>query len=865
MDVDITEYYSHPKRNLHVHISGVLTKAKKRVIPLRDAKLERLIWLAVIFHDLGKLNKEFQRKLKPNERKIGYSSHSYISALAWLCFERENQHLSDKWQLTPADTYIIAALIARHHGHLPNLKTLTARIFNNQSTSNNDPTTQLTRFLGKTSESDLPLSDYLRCTNLLDSTHNPFSIITVDEYLRDAFLNVNLYGVEVDDALETFINTQFGFAALIEADKRDAGYNEQYNKEERGADFKRDFTSRLAEKLDSLNQKSSEVSNDKLKKLNCLRTKMREEAAYNLRGKLNENLMLGYKDKKRVFSLSAPTGAGKTFMLLRLAAEILKHDQPHENQMPLGIIYALPFLSITEQTEAICKGIMHNQDDAVMRVDSKARNRQIEDLQQHLEENFDDEKLSELMSEIFSEDTFDHPFIITTFVQVFETLISNRNATLLRLPNFSRAIFLIDEIQALPPRLYTFFTAYLEEFCRKFDSYAIISTATMPALDMRSKGNADINPALLFKRYQKPCELLNENHFANDIFNRYRIKRLAQDGIIIDALANEISNQEKSCLIILNTIKDTQELYDKLSYEHADKSCSYILLNTLFTPRDRQEKLAFCKSELELQRADKSYKRRVVLISTQLIEAGVDIDFPVLYRDMCPLPNLIQSAGRCNRNGLDECGEVHLFELKRKGGKSQSEIIYGRSLDWFLTFTKDEVENDMTEKEMFDVQRKFFNKVNSNEPNEGLTVGLHEPEHAPSFNMVSLINELAFEQLGRFRLIDRDAHRMELRYFIPHDKSDHQAFDDLKTHIAALRHIYKTRDFKQIKQHKSKVEIQLRKMSSQIINVKIAARDLNNAPSGEEEAGIRKLADSDYYSLDKGFITNPIGGCFIDG
>jgi CRISPR-associated endonuclease/helicase Cas3 len=857
MDVDLTQYYSHPKKYLHVHIGGVIAKAQKRIAPLADEKISRLTRLAVIFHDLGKLNKGFQAKLKPNEKNIGYSSHAYLSALAWLCFERENQELSNEWQLTRADVGIIAAAIARHHGNLPNLRTQTGRIFNNQSKSNIDPTEQLKHFLYKTPDKDLPLSNYLHCAKLIGSSHNSFSVIEVDGNLRDDFLDVNLCNVPIDDVLEAYMNVQFSFATLIEADKRDAGYNERYNKDECGARLKGDFGAQLKEKLNRLKQNSSE--NSRVSALNKLRTEMRVQAVKNLRQHLNENPERKRIDKKRVFSLSAPTGAGKTFMLLQLAAEILKHHEPQENQIPLGIIYTLPFLSITEQTEAICKNILHDQDNAVMRVDSKARNKQIEDLQRQLESNPDDEKLSELMSAIFSENTFDHPFIITTFVQVFETLISNRNATLLRLPNFARAIFLIDEIQALPPRLYTFFTAYLEEFCRRFDSYAIISTATMPTLNMRNEGSAEINPSLLFRRYKKPYELLNEKYFSDNVFNRYRINRLSPELISIDDLAEKISKQTKSCLVVLNTIKDTQELHKKLTEEYADDSCCYILLNTLFTPRDRQGKLKLCKRILNRRKRDVNYNWRVVLISTQLIEAGVDIDFPILYRDMCPLPNLIQSAGRCNRNGEDDFGEVYLFELKRKGGKSPSEIIYGRTLDWFLTFTKNEIKNGMTENEMFDVQRKFFNKVN-----QDLTVGLHEPENSPSINMVKCINELAFEQLGNFQLIDKDANRSELRFYIPRGRADHQDFLKLKSRIFELKQVYKARNFQQIKLHKSRVEDQMRKLSAKIVNVKVAARDLETLPYGEEVAGIRELADRADYSSSKGFSLIHAGGYFIE-
>lgn len=147
-----------------------------------------------------------------------------------------------------------------------------------------------------------------------------------------------------------------------------------------------------------------------------------------------------------------------------------------------------------------------------------------------------------------------------------------------------------------------------------------------------------------------------EKYFADEVFNCYSIQRLVQDNFTIDDLATHILNQSESCLVILNTIQDTKDLFALFSHS----SDEYLLLNTHFHLEDRKAKIATCKAKLQ-------NGERVVLISIQLIEAGVDIDFPVLYRDLCPLPNLIQSAGRCNRNKTKNKGKVYFFELKKDG------------------------------------------------------------------------------------------------------------------------------------------------------------------------------------------------------
>lgn len=397
-------FYSHPDKLLSEHLRGVVEKTQGRT-PLKMAAI------AALFHDLGKINPNFQLKLQ-GEKKVGYSSHAYLSTLAWLCYCQANQgSLKDligiDVALDPSPLFAIAAMIARHHGNLLNLET--DGFFKEKGQKD------LRAFLEQISSDELPISNFLNQFPEY-SEHQSFDIkperATLDRLIfkfQDGFQSVLGH---IADPLDFFMNTQFGFACLIESDKRDAGNNTQFNKQKYGAYIKQNFAARIESYVQDLPRKSD---------FDPLRTEMRVRAVENLRPLLAEG--------KRVFTLSAPTGAGKTLMLLSLAAEILKHDAD------LSIIYALPFLSITEQTENICKHIYCDEPHSVLRIDSKSENKQIENTQRDLDANPSDHNLRLLMREIFSENTFDHPFIITTFVQLFEALVSNRNATLLRLPN----------------------------------------------------------------------------------------------------------------------------------------------------------------------------------------------------------------------------------------------------------------------------------------------------------------------------------------------------------------------------------------------------------------------------------------------
>jgi CRISPR-associated endonuclease/helicase Cas3 len=820
VDTDLTnKFSSHPGKPLERHLGGVAEKVLRRTTGLPTNLNLKLAEIAALFHDLGKINPYFQIKLN-GIKPQGYSGHSYLSAYALFCFARSNPEKIREW-CGSAERYLsLVAMITRHHGDLPNFR---------DGIFKQGPFDELQEFLAE--RQSLPISQFFQI--LLP--HTAFEIACSMPFSEGVFKAARLSAKKPSDPLAFFLETQFGFACLLEADKRDAGDNEEYKREKLKPYFQNRFGAKVDKKLNSYKTES---------KLNRARTLMRQEAVTNLRSELT------IKDK-RVFTLSAPTGAGKTMMLLALAKEILAHNPSH------NVIYALPFLSITEQVEAVCKEVLSDPDEfsegwlkdeeVVLRIDSRAENPRIEKLQGELEKDQNENKLAELLSENFSAETFDHPFIITTFVQVFETLVSNRNATLLRLPNFSRAIFLLDEIQALPPRLYIFFVALLDEFCRQFDSYAIVSTATMPYLEIQPKDNVSNKPDYekpenLFASYKLPPELLSAGCYKEKVFDRYHIS-LEKHISTVEQLAAKIKEQEDSCLIILNTIDDTKHLYDLLREVYPRDEC--VLLNTHFTLNDRREKLSHCQKRL-------NDKEKTILVSTQLIEAGVDIDFPELYRDWCPLPNLIQSAGRCNRNGkYPKGGEVHFIALRSVSNKLSAELIYRGKDRALLEFSNTKLPMRISEGEMKVLQEKYFEFVGKN-----LSIGEHQ-QSGVKLHMIEHITKANLENLGKFRLIDDDDFGEEYRYFVPQILTDAR-FEELERLVG----IKSEKSFAESKKKRIAIERQMRAMAGDIVQFRLPRG--RSAPSyvTDEILGIRKLADSADYSKELG-IALAIGGCII--
>lgn len=805
----ITKYRSHPNKLLIHHLKGVAEKAKRYT-------LLKAVELACLFHDLGKINPHFQDKL--DGKKTGYDNHAYLSAYTWLLFVQNNLPLLKKEFGNACDVqaFSIATMIARHHSDLPNL---------DNGFFKEEEGKRLLDFLKELI--DLPISDFLQ--NLIP--HQSFGLFPkehiknyVVEKIPQKFRQVRQ---KIENPLQFFHDTQFGFACLLEADKRDAGDNSVYLRDEIGKELRSTFDVSLCRKFAEYDAKINEGN----AQLNELRSKIRNEAIENLRKKLDGG--------ERIFTLTSPTGSGKTMMLFALANEIMKRNPEHD------ILYALPFLSITEQVENIAKEVFG--ENLILRIDSKSENKSIQTLLEESDSNPD--KLQEFLCQAFSEDTFDHPFIITTFVRFFETLVSNRNSELMKLPNFSKRIFLIDEFQALPPRLYIFFAALLDEFCRRFDSYAILSTATMPYLEIEEQSNFGKAARNLFKNYPlldkaKERELVDsQKYFSENTFDRYSIQKIENDNFTIKDLATEISNQSNSCLVILNTIQDTKDLFSFF----ANQNDEYVLLNTHFHLEDRKAKIAYCKERL------KSGKR-IVLISTQLIEAGVDIDFPVLYRDICPLPSLVQSAGRCNRNNALPKGQVYLFEL-RKEGKLRAKLVYRDEIGKrFLEFCKKEISGSISEKDLFSIQKRFF-KQEAGQLNiglhyqSGLRIKCHiNGQEVDAINMVECIEKAAFETLGQFQLIDEKEYGEEFRYYIPLDDGDknYEKLEEFQEKVKGRK------PFADAKKLQVELGAHLRAMQNRIVTIRLARNQVTLAPKGTEPIfGIRKIDDykNDYSSI----------------
>lgn len=794
-------FYSHPEKELQVHLNGVLKNALKRGFG------NIIIEFVSLFHDIAKTNSNFQNKLF--DKKYGYANHSYLSTYVAIYLLVKNKVIASKYsEIINIDDLIklniISNIMTKHHGNLKNIDEIfNIKYKNGDETTieNNEEIERLINFVNGNEDFHFDIFLNENYPELKDVT-----FIFDREYKKIIFENL-VYNDKYKIAwkknpIRNFFDTTFNFAQLIEADKRDASKNEIYVLD----DIKTNniiLDHNLNKKLNNLSYNSE---------LNLKRLEIRNEAEHNLRSNLSTS-------SNRMFEITSPTGSGKTFIMLKLANII------QEIKGDYGIIMTLPFTSIIDQTSDICESDLLL--DILNYTSVSNTSPQIEKLMNM--ETYSDVDINKLISLNFSEETFDHPFILTTFVQFFQTLIGNRNSVLIKLPNFSKRIFLIDEFQSLPSSLYTFYYGILKYFCEKYDCYCILSTATMPNFQLNNKVTPKgLNPIDIFDNYYVPIPLLESKKYYNsDIFNRYIIENIGKKNLTDLTLAVKSKTKNSSVVVVMNTIQDSIDVFNNI--DHKNK----YLLNSRFAPIDRLKIIQNIKEEIK-------NNKEVLLVSTQLIEAGVDIDFMFEFRDLCPIPSLIQSSGRCNRNGIFGIGYVYLFSyyvLKNNSEIYRAKFIYKESYD--LQFVTDHIplNQTKTERELFDIQSKYYFAVSKYK-----VVGRANED----LNLVDAISEGKIEDLGNFRLIPDIED--EFQYYV----GDDELWNEFN--VAYLSCVlFKNRDYSEIKKRKIRLNIIHKKLIKYCVNIRINEKNGDVVLYSDEIMGIRNLLDKNMYSSTTGF------------
>lgn len=324
-----------------------------------------------------------------------------------------------------------------------------------------------------------------------------------------------------------------------------------------------------------------------------------------------------------IFTLTAPTGSGKTLAALAFA---LEHARNHRLDR---VIIVLPYLNIIEQTAAEYEKILN-----------PLSNRSYI-LQDHSLADAPDEEQSRLLAE-----NWDSPVIITTTVKFFEGLFGNRSTVCRRLHNIARSVIVFDEAQTMPPQLVIPTLAVISELVSRYGCSAVFSTATQPAFEVLAKRVGELCGVPWYPTEIVPPDLITKTKRVEVHWPEL------EDRIDWPEIANQVMQHNKA-LVIVNLRRHAISLFNLIKESQTD---GVFHLSTNMCAEHRKQVLKDVKHRLV------ELNRQCILISTQCIEAGVDIDFPVVFRAFAPLDSIIQSAGRCNRNGKMDKGILQVFQ-----------------------------------------------------------------------------------------------------------------------------------------------------------------------------------------------------------
>ena len=557
---------------------------------------------AGLLHDLGKFQEAFQK---------------YIRNASG--FEKENAHLEDvestklrkilhstagaKYaveRLNPFFGHLLAYLIAGHHAGLADWYDKGSLKHRLQQADN-----ELEASLSGLAESGLP---------------KDFFPLSDDDLKRDFF------GFWKDGAKleELHIWLRFLFSCLVDADFLDTeafmnGYADADTAQAAGLRPK--FPG-----LDELHQRYEQY-------MSQLHEKSDKDSFLNQeRHAILQQCFSAAETDRTLFSLTVPTGGGKTLASLGFA---LKHALKFDKKR---IIYAIPFTSIIEQNANVFRRALG--DDVVLEHHS----------------NLEVKEDKETAKTRLATENWDAPLIVTTNVQLFESLFAAKTSRCRKIHNIVDSVMILDEAQQLPRDFQKPITDMMRVLARDYGVTFVLCTATQPELGK----NIDAFGRTILEGLPDVREIVADKIALSEKLRRVRIKMPLPNGEMQSwqEIADEIASRP-CVLAVVNTRKHAQKLFAALPSNGIKLHLSANMCAT-----HRSEVIALVRRYLALYRAGSLHKP-LWLVSTQLIEAGVDLDFPCVYRAMAGLDSIAQAAGRCNREGkLPQLGEVVVFRAE---------------------------------------------------------------------------------------------------------------------------------------------------------------------------------------------------------
>lgn len=391
-------------------------------------------------------------------------------------------------------------------------------------------------------------------------------------------------------------------------------------------------------------------------------------------------------DSNGIYKLDLPTGAGKTKLSLLYSLHQMKNN--NKNKM----IYIAPFLSILEQNAYEYRKTLVNDKYILEHHSNVVDNTPFDN------EDNDDDNIAAMKEYLI--ESWDQIVILSTMVQFSNTLFKSRSANLRRFYNLSNSVIILDEVQSLPDEMTHIFNLMLNFISKVMNSVIILCSATQPSLDHDS-----INHKIIYGgSNNEDYNLIQLDDKQKQIFDRVKVSLLndGKESKLADIYDSVLSDDQESTLIILNTKKSVMSLYEMFEDAMDDTSNLYYL-TTNMCPKHRLDIINEIKDKL-------NNDIDVVVISTSLIEAGVNLDFRRLYRSYAGFDSIIQAMGRCNREGKYDKGEAYLVNLD----KDDEKLGNLKSIENKKNITKKVLDNYDGNFDIEELNKRYYAKLFSN-------------------------------------------------------------------------------------------------------------------------------------------------------
>ena len=407
-----------------------------------------------------------------------------------------------------------------------------------------------------------------------------------------------------------------------------------------------------------------------------------------LRSEISEDILKRSKeDGLGIYKLDLPTGAGKTLLSLRYGINQMNYQNKDR------FFYVTSFLSVLEQNASEMRKILNN-DEFVLEHHSNV----VEDKDEIENDDRDDEL--DVVKKKFLLDDWTSPVVLTTMVQFYNSIFKGKSANLTRFKSLINSVIILDEWQSIPTEFLYMTNLALNFMKVVMKATLVLSTATQPTNALES-----LDHKLSYGNLRGQCEdIIDYKNYDFLAFERAKLKIYGDINKmygIEDIRDLVLENLDKSNLIILNTKKLVRKLYDLLENNYEDKDLYYLTTN--LTASDRLKKIGEIKKRLK--DGDK-----ICVVSTQLIEAGVDVDFDLVIRSLSGMDSVVQAMGRCNREGHLKSAFTYLINLD----KNEEKTSMLKGVDERKAACKFAVNKSSGDLELKKLTEEYFEKLYTN-------------------------------------------------------------------------------------------------------------------------------------------------------